>query len=355
MESYFELYGNHVPTKNWDATFSNRIASELEYMSGEGTDIFLNLKSFAVDERAEAWAAWVPRAWPGLRVAKTEGTPSGLVHLLRFDQARFWSLIATSHTVVSDPDRERQADDTLAIIHVRKGVLEISHGEQKIQLGAGDITVLRRSKEFRMEHIGLTRSLVCEIPTPFVEARHSALFQMVGAKIEASNGISQMLHQLSDSILRNHRSFAPEESAAVLTAFLTLADGLSCSHDHVPSQSDWRVRRALQDIDRAIEDPDLSAQSVARLQHISRRRLDQLIAKEISSTLSAQILERRLLHAACSLRDPRQSNCLITEIAFAAGFKDSAHFSRTFRDRFKMSPRDWRRLGASHVDAPGRD
>lgn len=321
-------------------------------MSGEGGDIFLNLKSLASDERAEAWAAWIPQAWPGLRVAKTEGTPSGLVRLLRFDQARFWSLIATSHTVVSDPGHEGQADDTVAIILIRKGVLQISQKGQRIQLGAGDITVLQRSKEFRMEHVGLTRSLVCEIPTSLAEARHSELFQLVGTKIEAGSVICQMIHKLSDSILRNHRSFAQEESAAVLAAFLTLAGGLSCSQDRDHSHPHWRVRRALQDIDRAIEDPDLTAQSVARLQHISRRRLDQLLAKEISSTLSAQILERRLLHAASSLRDPRQSNCLITEIAFSAGFKDSAHFSRSFRERFKMSPRDWRRLGASQLDAP---
>ena len=132
-------------------------------MSGEGTDVFIDLNSFAADERAEAWAGWVPRAWPGLRVAKAEGTPSGLVRMLQLDRARFWSLIATSHTVVSEPGHEGQADDTLALILVRSGALQIAHDEQAIQLGAGDITVLQRSKQFRMEHIGLTRSLVCEI------------------------------------------------------------------------------------------------------------------------------------------------------------------------------------------------
>ena len=44
--------------------------------------------------------------------------------------------------------------------------------------------------------------------------------------------------------------------------------------------------------------------------------------------------------ASCeSIVEPKQ----IGEIAFAWGFNDLSHFGRTFRERYGLSPRDWRR------------
>ncbi len=115
------------------------------------------------------------------------------------------------------------------------------------------------------------------------------------------------------------------------------------------------MQRALQDIDLAIEDADITAKGIAGLQNISRRRLDQLFQIELSSTISAQILERRLLNAASGLRDPRQHKRLIIDIAFDAGFKDSTHFFRAFKSRFGVTSRRWRTLGLAHGDRPGPD
>nr|WP_291557272.1 helix-turn-helix domain-containing protein [Comamonas sp. SCN 65-56] len=40
--------------------------------------------------------------------------------------------------------------------------------------------------------------------------------------------------------------------------------------------------------------------------------------------------------------DPRASARSVSEIAFAWGFNDAAHFSRAFKNRFGCSPRDMR-------------
>ncbi|MFY0991261.1 AraC family transcriptional regulator [Halomonas sp. C05BenzN] len=40
----------------------------------------------------------------------------------------------------------------------------------------------------------------------------------------------------------------------------------------------------------------------------------------------------------------RESSASLTEIALACGFADAAHFSRVFRTRHGVSPRQWRRL-----------
>jgi AraC-like DNA-binding protein len=42
------------------------------------------------------------------------------------------------------------------------------------------------------------------------------------------------------------------------------------------------------------------------------------------------------------LADPAERDRSVSEIAYHWGFNDAAHFSRTFKARFGMSPRDAR-------------
>jgi AraC-like DNA-binding protein len=41
--------------------------------------------------------------------------------------------------------------------------------------------------------------------------------------------------------------------------------------------------------------------------------------------------------------DPLHAGKSVSAVAARWGFLDAAHFSRTFRDAFGMSPTDWRR------------
>ncbi len=43
------------------------------------------------------------------------------------------------------------------------------------------------------------------------------------------------------------------------------------------------------------------------------------------------------------MRDPAWSGQTLMKIAFSWGFNSAAHFTRSFRDQFGMSPREYRR------------
>ena len=51
---------------------------------------------------------------------------------------------------------------------------------------------------------------------------------------------------------------------------------------------------------------------------------------------------QRLERCKRDLADPAYQARHIGEIAFAWGFNDLAHFSRIFKQRFGVSPREWR-------------
>jgi AraC family transcriptional activator of tynA and feaB len=95
-------------------------------------------------------------------------------------------------------------------------------------------------------------------------------------------------------------------------------------------------------IEQHLRDPDLSPCSIAQQLKLSPRYLRMIFATG-SETVSAYILRRRLEECARQMTDPLWRGHSITEIAFAWGFVSAPHFTRSFRDRYGMSPRDYRR------------
>ena len=105
-------------------------------------------------------------------------------------------------------------------------------------------------------------------------------------------------------------------------------------------------------IEQHLRDPDLTPCFIAGHLKLSPRYL-RLIFASANETVSAYILRRRLEECAKQIADPRWRGHSMTEIAFSWGFNSAPHFTRSFRDRFAMSPRDYRRTQlAAETTAP---
>jgi AraC-like DNA-binding protein len=96
-------------------------------------------------------------------------------------------------------------------------------------------------------------------------------------------------------------------------------------------------------IEQHLRDPALSPCSIAMSLKLSSRYLRMIFASS-SETVSAYILRRRLEECARQMSDPRWRGHSISEIAFAWGFNSASHFTRSFRDRYGVSPRSYRRV-----------
>jgi AraC-like DNA-binding protein len=100
--------------------------------------------------------------------------------------------------------------------------------------------------------------------------------------------------------------------------------------------------RILGVINRNLADPDLTIERIAEHMNCTKRYLHKVFSEE-GETLSQYIWSRRLELCRAQLVRPDLSGKSITEIAFACGFNNAAHFSRSFRARFGESPRTFRR------------
>jgi AraC family transcriptional activator of tynA and feaB len=84
-------------------------------------------------------------------------------------------------------------------------------------------------------------------------------------------------------------------------------------------------------------DPALDIDMVSAAVGLSPRYIHQLFASEPTS-LMQWIITKRLIHCHHQLVDHKRRNWKISQIAFDAGFNDLAHFSRSFRKHFNLSP-----------------
>ncbi len=74
---------------------------------------------------------------------------------------------------------------------------------------------------------------------------------------------------------------------------------------------------------------------------LSSRYLRMIFATS-GETVSAYILRRRLEESGRQMADPQWRGRSIAEIAFGWGFNSAPHFTRSFRDRYGLSPRQYR-------------
>jgi len=107
-----------------------------------------------------------------------------------------------------------------------------------------------------------------------------------------------------------------------------------------------RSARVRLRIERDLRDPDLDPAKLTARLRISPRYLWQMFAAS-NESVAAYILRRRLEECARELADPERRRTSITEIAFSWGFSSASHFTRSFREHYGMSPRQYRSCAGS--------
>jgi AraC-like DNA-binding protein len=108
------------------------------------------------------------------------------------------------------------------------------------------------------------------------------------------------------------------------------------------SAREAHLHRICQTIETLLSDPNLTPGRVAEEHGVSLRYLQKLFTTS-GRTFSHYVRTRRLERCRAELVSPLYANLSITEICYRWGFNASAHFSRAFREHYKISPREYRR------------
>jgi AraC family transcriptional regulator, positive regulator of tynA and feaB len=200
----------------------------------------------------------------------------------------------------------------------------------------------------------LSHFIVLQMPRLAVLSRNPSLERRTAEVFDTGDTGTLLLRSLVLNTAESAPSLRDEQRGSALASVIQLLGAIQNDRQTDSSGSSWRSQAALSFIDSCLADPELTATRVADAQGVSRRRLDQIMVEATGASVSAQIWLRRLEQAANDLLDPRFASKTVTQIAFAAGFEDVAHFTRAFKRRYRIPPREWRnRRSASVARNPG--
>ncbi len=130
--------------------------------------------------------------------------------------------------------------------------------------------------------------------------------------------------------------------AMVVDLLATALDGGRPEPDTAAGRAGLRAR-ATRVIQAELGDPDLSPARVAAAIGVSRRYLDVLFA-DAGTSVMRYVREQRLER--CHRTLAADGTCGVAAVAHRHGFRDAAHFSRAFRARYGVAPRDVRGTAA---------
>lgn len=95
-------------------------------------------------------------------------------------------------------------------------------------------------------------------------------------------------------------------------------------------------------IDQHLADAELTPAGIAAAQHMSVRSLQRLFARH-KLTVAGWVRAQRLARCRSDLADPRLCQLPVQHIAARWGFTAAAHFSRSFRAAYGITPNEFRR------------
>ncbi|REE95964.1 helix-turn-helix domain-containing protein [Thermomonospora umbrina] len=230
-----------------------------------------------------------------------------------------------------------------------EGGVVLEQPRQGHAVSAGEMALIDTTRPFcEVNHAG------DDLRQLFVMFPHEALgvdpdqvaARLVGRPLPTEHGVGPLLMPLLRAMDEHGDGPCPptaERAAGNVLDLLSvfLAELLDSPTARDASEPGSLLLRAKAHIRRNLADPELTPGRVAAAHHLSLRHLQKVFADH-GLTPSDFIRRERLEQCRRRLETPTWADASITDIAFQAGFRDAAHFSRAFRTAYGTSPRDHR-------------
>lgn len=258
----------------------------------------------------------------------------------------------TIHNIESDPITvSRLPEDILAdrvfdvLLHVQlEGTAEITQDGKTFTLRENALAIVPGGIPYSVNYPEKGRKIILCIPyRVFHERLLGREVRDFGAAVFGGDGLVPIVISLLKSLtLEEKGSLTDIEQFTLADSFLSLIGAVIRSRSKssitdIEKNQSARLCRILSYLEENFSDYELTPKRIADANFVSVRHLHGLF-QQSGTTVSKWIWNRRLKAGREDLLDPAKASLTICEIAFSRGFNDSAHFSRTFKDRFGLPP-----------------
>jgi AraC-like DNA-binding protein len=213
-------------------------------------------------------------------------------------------------------------------------------------LREGDFALYDSTRPYELMFDAGFRQFVLMVPGQLLRTHLRHTERLTANAISGRAGAGHLLLQMMREVRHEIGMLQPGSAQpladgllhVLVAALRTLPGG---SAPALPELAAWHLERIKVHVRTHLRDPALNVASIGRALRLSPGHLHRLFQGE-PLPLGHYIWAQRLEACRRDLADPQLARRSISEIAFGWGFNDAAHFSRTFRERYGLAPREWR-------------
>lgn len=309
-------------------------------------------ESYSEDARPEAWRDVL--AALGLQPSAATNVHRGYATASRRSaEGVILAKLAAGSQAVS-PLHHVADDMPLVLMPVEDGVV-LKTGTSHQIVSAAHLLLLPRRGDWSVTFQRDMRVIVLSVTAEAFHGRKLSAQAFGDVKVLPPGGFTDVFTRTLGATAQSLETLSDAEWTAVAQSLADLLPTFMRSAQPAADSGGTATQAAIlyrvyQTIERKLGDPDLAPARVADAEGISERYLQKLF-EGTGSSFTHYIRERRLQRTWADLSNPAEAHHSISEIAYRSGFNDSAYFSRAFRNRFGLSPREFRQQEIERASA----
>ena len=220
------------------------------------------------------------------------------------------------------------------------GQADIEQDDRQVKLQTGDMTLIDASRPCSILWQQTSRQVSLLLPRQLLEN------QLRGSGISVATRLDKSLPmvQLSQRLLHESMSspqLSASESEAALDAMVCLLRPMLHQREVAPSRREKQFQKIMTLIDDAIQEEHLRPEWLADETGMSVRSLYRLFADK--GLVVAQYIKNRRLDLCAQALQRAPDDEKLAGIGYRWGFSDHSHFSTAFKQRFGISPGEYRK------------
>jgi AraC-like DNA-binding protein len=277
--------------------------------------------------------------------ASVRGPFVGEISSICADDVGFSILRSRGQTVSRAADNIRHDGKELVLFVLQlEGTCGLQQDGRETRLDTHDLACLDTSRPYRLDLSSSFQQLVVQVPRSAIRNEIGETSRFVARKISPQTAIGKLVVPFLRHSVATLGELPPTQRTGISTAskaLLTTAFSDFVFDHTISAGRDIIACRARAIIESRLHDPDLTIDAIAKATSVSLRYLQEIFQHQ-GTTISSFLWDRRIEHARRQLENPRLPEKPISQIAFACGFTDVAHFSKRFKLAYQVTPTEFR-------------